>query len=232
MSKRCKFIFIIIVITVSIALCFSIPFILDHLVFANNTKSSLDNSDWSSFLGSYIGGILGGVATLIAVIISLNISKSIQEESELRENSLIVFYDLVLGLTDLKKLYINCKNKKFENVPLRMYFSDEWIKNVAKISGNIKDTDKMYKLYGDLLMLGDEVENKSYSDEYKSDLDIRRYEKIIERIANKVFSDKFLKSDMKEYEDNDDIELDNSEDLNADLKRIILNLNSKLTKGK
>ena len=53
----------------------------------------------------------GGAATLIAVLISLNKGKTIQEESEIRENVLIVYYDLVLGLTDLKKIYINMKTR-------------------------------------------------------------------------------------------------------------------------
>lgn len=66
------------------------PFALDYFIFGNHIQSNLNNSEWSSFLGSYTGGVIGGIATLIAVIISLNISRKIQNESELRENNLII----------------------------------------------------------------------------------------------------------------------------------------------
>lgn len=47
---------------------FAIPILLDHLIFANNILTNIDNSAWAGFFGSYIGGI----ATLIAVFITIN----------------------------------------------------------------------------------------------------------------------------------------------------------------
>ena len=116
--------YIIVIIFVSIILSIAIPFILKSFVF---NKPNITSSNWLIFLGSYMGGIISGLATLVAVIISLNISRNIQGESELRENSLIIYYDLILGSNDLKRLYINIKNKEFMNIPSRMFFSKEWI---------------------------------------------------------------------------------------------------------
>jgi len=213
---------IIVVIIVSIILCIAIPFILNSFVFNN---PNITSSNWLIFLGSYLGGIISGLATLVAVIISLNISRNIQAESELRENSLIIYYDLILGSNDLKRLYINSKNKEFMNIPSRMFFSKEWIKNVAKISRNIRDTDKLYKLYTDLEIVGQELKSKSELLILKDDdFDNVRYEEIIDKISNRVFSRSFLDSNMNKYEydiKEDELYVD---ELNADFKKIITDL--------
>lgn len=213
---------IIVVIIVSIILCIAIPFILNSF-FSN--KPNVTSSNWLIFSGSYIGGILSGLATLIAVIISLNISRNVQAKSELRENSLIIYYDLILGSNDLKRLYINIKNKEFMNIPSRMFFSKEWINNVAKISRNIRDTDKLYKLYTDLEIVGQELESKSQILILKDDdFDNVRYEEIIDKISNRVFSRSFLDSNMNKYEydiKEDELYVD---ELNDDFKKIITDL--------
>jgi len=213
---------IIVGIIVSIILCIAIPFILHNFVF---NKPNITSSNWLTFLGSYIGGIISGLATLVAVIISLNISRNIQAESELRENSLIIYYDLILGSNDLKRLYINSKNKEFMNIPSRMFFSKEWINNVAKISRNIRDTDKLYKLYTDLEIVGQELKSKSELLILKDDdFDNVRYEEIIDKISNRVFSRSFLDSNMNKYEydiKEDELYVD---ELNGDFKKIITDL--------
>lgn len=213
---------IIVIIIVSIILCIAIPFILNSFIF---NKRNITSSNWLIFLGSYMGGIISGLATLVAVIISLNISRNVQSESELRENSLIVYYDLILGSNDLKRLYINSKNKEFINIPSRMFFSKDWISNVAKISRNIRDTDKLYKLYTDLEIVGQELKNKSelliLKDYHFNNV---RYEEIIDKISNRVFSKAFLDSDMNKYEyDIKEDELYVNE-LNDDFKKIITDL--------
>ena len=93
--------YLIVIIIVSIIMCIAIPYILNRFFF---NKPNITSSNWLIFLGSYMGGIISGLATLVAVIISLNISRNIQGESELRENSLIVYYDLILGSNYLKRL--------------------------------------------------------------------------------------------------------------------------------
>ena len=214
--------YIIVIIIVSIIICIAIPFILNSFVF---NKANISSSNWLIFIGSYMGGIISGLATLVAVIISLNISRNVQAESELRENSLIIYYDLILGSNDLKRLYINSKNKEFMNIPSRMFFSKEWISNVAKISRNIRDTDKLYKLYTDLEIVGEELKSKSELLILKDDnFDNVRYEKIIDKISNRVFSRSFLDSNMNEYEydiKEDELYVD---ELNADFKKIITDL--------
>ena len=213
---------IIVIIIASIILCIAIPFILKSFVF---NKPNVTSSNWLIFIGSYMGGIISGLATIVAVIISLNISRNVQAESELRENSLIIYYDLILGSNDLKRLYINSKNKEFVNIPSRMFFSKEWIKNVAKISCNIRDTDRLYKLYKDLEIVGQELKSKSELLILKDDdFDNVRYEEIINKISNRVFSRAFLDSDMNKYEY--DIKEDKLyvDDLNDDFKKIITDL--------
>ena len=206
---------------------FAIPFLVKIIIFGNKIIP-----EWSSFLGSYIGGIVGGIATLTAVVISLNISKTIQKDSEFRENILIVYYDLYIGLNDLKKLYINCKNPKFKDIPLRMFFSNEWIKNVVKISNNINDIDKIYKLYGYLEMVKDEIKSKSELQILKGsvdDFDDEAYKNNIENISKKIFSDDLINclddiKKMSKYQNSEEVELHVAYDLNDDYGDIISNI--------
>jgi hypothetical protein len=206
-----------------------LPWLFDHLIFGNNIKSNLSNGEWSGFLGSYIGGIFGGAATLIAVLISLNKGKTIQEESEIRENVLIVYYDLVLGLTDLKKIYINMKNPAFKDIPSRMFFSSDWIKNVALIANKLENAEYIYKLYGDLEMLRDDLKllNEFESIGDASMFNSTRYKGFIETLSMKVFDAKFLNQDMIEYVSrNKEIELNIEQDLNFNCKKVISNIDS------
>lgn len=208
----------------SIFLCVIIPIILDHFVFGNNIPSSLGNAEWSSFLGSYLGGIIGGIATLLAVVISLNINTKIQRDAELRENALIVYYDLILGLVSIKKLYINYKNPNFKNVPLRIFFSNEWIKNVSKAFDDIQYIDNMYNFYRDLGTIDGQIQNRNELDIYKGidiELNDEGYGEFINKAAKKIFSNEFLNSDVEIYSSNEDVELDIDRDLNDNFGEIV-----------
>lgn len=132
-----------------------------------------------------------------------------------------------MGLTDLKKLFISIKNEKFKDTPSKLFFSQEWIKNVAKIASNLKDTNILYKLYGDLEVIGKEVEHRTDFQILKDitmDFNDDRYEKIICKLSEKVFSKEFLESDLSQYSDNDEVELSLQEDLKENLANIILRL--------
>lgn len=77
------------------------------------------------------------------------------EREKVKENALIVYYDLTLGIQDLMKLYVSrIDNNKSPN-PKRLFFSDQWIKNIALIrySFSSSELNKLYTLYGDLLIL-------------------------------------------------------------------------------
>lgn len=200
-----------------------LPWLIDYFILGNNIKSNLSNGEWAGFLGSYIGGIVGGGATLTAVLLSLNKGKVIQEKSEIRENVLVVYYDLVLGLTDLKKVYISQRNSAFKDVPMRMFFSSNWIRNVALIASKLDNIDYIYKLYGDLETLRDDLKNKNElaSIGETTMFEGSRYNEFVDKLSKKVFSDEFLNEDMIEYvRVNNEIEL-NDKDLNLICEKVI-----------
>ena len=108
-----------------------------------------------------------------------------------------------------------------------MFFSNEWIKNVAKITVDINDIDKIYKLYGYLEIVSEEVKTRSELQVLKrldDDFNNERYINIINKVSEKVFNSEFLDSDMKEYTDKNDVELDIINDLSQDFSRIIKSL--------
>jgi hypothetical protein len=115
-----------------------------------------------------IGALSGTFLAITAAAWTQRIINGETEKQRGKDNALIVYYDLYLGLNDLKKLYISLSNNKFINYkPNSMYFSSEWIKNVAtirealdlrskKISNANKKVDlinDIYTLYGNLLYI-------------------------------------------------------------------------------
>jgi len=200
----------------------AIPLLMDYFLFGNNFSTNLNNSEWSGFLGSYIGSLIGAIATIAGVWYGFHLDSKKQIDSEIRENSLIVYYDLVLGLTDLKKLYINLQNDSFTNIPTKMFFSSEWIKNVAKVSNTEKNTGEIYKLYGDLESVCNQLKIKN--DIMAVDPKIYDNEKlniIVSTVSERVFSNKFLTSIKEDYSNESDISLNVDDDLNEDTKLVI-----------
>jgi len=91
-----------------------------------------------------------------------------KEKGIIRENALIVYYDLLLGLIDVTNLYIANGNRNIVNsTPSKMFFSNEWIKNVAYLKDELQPDEirAIYLLYGDLLTLQQLLERNSSNEE-------------------------------------------------------------------
>ena len=104
--------------------------------------------------------------------------------SNLKENTLIVFYDLKLGLSNLKKLYEGIVLEKKNVMPKRIFLSEEWIKNVAVLKDELKNEDikKIYDLYSNLLSIKELLTTK--------DEDDLKYE--LRKTSEQVFADFYL----------------------------------------
>jgi GTPase involved in cell partitioning and DNA repair len=130
-------------------------------------------------------------------------------------------------MSDLKKLYINYKNPIFKNIPSQMFFSKEWIKNVAKLSEKIQNIDTLYLLYGDLEMISGviKLKNELLSINALDDYNTENQDKLIKRLAEKVFNITFINSNMEQYSDEVDLSMD---DLNETYKDILNNLRTQM----
>lgn len=81
----------------------AIPVFLDIFIFGNNFPSSIDNSDWASFLGSYIGGFV----SLLGIFITI---KHTQKENEKERELMYRPYIRCLkcdSYVDCSTVYIN-----------------------------------------------------------------------------------------------------------------------------
>lgn len=154
---------IYIAITVVVLLSFMfLPAYINSIIAGYTTSNNLyDKANWMGFLGGYLGAIIAGVFTVLAVLLSFEISKEHAENALLKENALIVYYDLVLGLKDLLRVHgAYVMSAPISFVPTQMFFSKEWIKNVSSISSIFKEkssVEKLYLMYGDLEMLNREL---------------------------------------------------------------------------
>lgn len=150
--------------------------------------------------GTYLQ-ILGAMAgSFLAISGALWVQRIINndaDEKKVRENALIIYYDILLGFKDIKKLYLckfsekyhrelkkdNIFNKLKEDVPSKLFFSNEWIKNVAIIADELSKknklyVEKIYSMYGDLQTL------KEFLDKEND----KSFDNQLNKIASQIFS--------------------------------------------
>ncbi|MCU5408661.1 hypothetical protein OCA16_29480 [Bacillus cereus] len=121
---------------------------------------------------------------------SLVVSQQLQElennrdEELIRENALIVYYDLQRGISNLRDLYISYVLNGIEGKPNKIYFSAEWIKNVANLRDELtnQELNKVYKLYEQFYALQNTLENNNMN---RQDEEIREY---LEELSREVFA--------------------------------------------
>ncbi|MGG3402938.1 hypothetical protein ABER90_19315, partial [Bacillus paranthracis] len=190
-----------------IACFFLIPFIISlaigYMIFGNYSEAlskmwaykGKPNATASSITSlSYIFTILIAFYTFGTTFVfsylvwktskgSLVVSEKLQklefqrEEEIIRENALIVYYDLQRGISNLQDIYINYELKGLEAKPSKIYFSSDWIKNVANLRDQLteQELNKVYKLYEQFHVLQnllEKHESNTYDEELKTQLKI------------------------------------------------------------
>lgn len=116
--------------------------------------------------------------------------KKLEENRDIeskREQALIVYYDLQRGFAYLRDLYISSVLKGEHPNPKRLFFSNDWIKNVASLRNNLSngDLNLVYKIYNDFFTL------QSLLDSYQEESieDKNELTKIIKNVADQYFAD-------------------------------------------
>lgn len=112
-----------------------------------------------------------------------------RDKQRIKESALIVYYDLYLGLRDIKKLYITCnKNGIKEIQPKRLFFNDNWIERTAIISTDVRLSEiikNIYELYGELLIIKDFLENLIISEKET----VKNFNNGLDRISKIVINE-------------------------------------------
>lgn len=108
-----------------------------------------------------------------------------RDKEIVRENALIVYYDLQRGISNLRNIYINCVLNGTEPKINRIYFSTEWIKNVANLRDGLtnQELNRVYKLYEQFYALQNILE------EYKANEINDELIEFIEKLSGEVFAD-------------------------------------------
>ena len=125
-----------------------------------------------------------------------------REREIVKENALIVYCELLFGLSDLKKLYLSMKiHNSFPN-PKKMLIREDFIKNVAILKNELsqKDIEEIYYLYGHLLtiktLLEDYTKPEHQQDIHADTKDILK-QNLIEEIVS--LTNKVLKNSLIDY---------------------------------
>ncbi|MEB8740564.1 hypothetical protein P4H13_26640 [Bacillus cereus] len=122
---------------------------------------------------------------------NLLVSQQLQElennrdKEIVRENALIVYYDLQRGISNLRNIYINFVLNGAKAKINRIYFSAEWIKNVANLRDGLtnQELNRVYKLYEQFYALQNLLE------EYKTNEINDELLEFIEELSKEVFAD-------------------------------------------
>ncbi|MHA7097720.1 toxin-antitoxin system YwqK family antitoxin [Priestia megaterium] len=113
-----------------------------------------------------------------------NLEEKRDSENE-REQALIVYYDLQHGFSYLRDLYISLLIKNQSPNPARIFFSDDWIKNVATLRNKLTrpELNQVYQLYNDFFTIQSLLEN-TYSKDNDQIAELRDFTK---QLGRKVF---------------------------------------------
>jgi len=158
----------------------------------NVTKDAVTSLSYIWTLLITIYGI--GITAIFSYLVwkvserSLEVSKDIKQLEEtrdseqVREQALIVYYDIQRGITYLRDLYISTVINKESPNPKRLYFSDDWIKNVASIRNDLSSEKltKVYDIYNDFFTIQSLLDSQSSHDDISS---------FVKSVAEKMFAD-------------------------------------------
>ncbi|WP_428910704.1 toxin-antitoxin system YwqK family antitoxin [Niallia sp. Krafla_26] len=150
---------------------------------------------WTFLLTVYSIGITGYFSYLVWKINkrSLYISEELEnleknrDFEDRRKRALIVYYDLQRGLTYIRELYISLIIKEEKPKLNRIFFSENWIENVAALRSNLENDDisKLYKIYNDFYTIKNLLEVDKDIDDVKGE-ELRKF---IDDLSNQIFSD-------------------------------------------
>jgi hypothetical protein len=172
----------------------------------NKTKDAVTSLSyiWTLLITIYGIGITAFFSYLVWKVSerSLQVSEDIKNleenrDSELcREQALIVYYDLQRGITYLRDLYISTVINKQSPNPKRLYFSNDWIKNVATLRNNLSSEQlaKIYDIYNDFFTIQSMLDSESSGDS-KNEIS-----SIVKLVGNKMFADFIPLPLLKEFD--------------------------------
>ena len=203
--------------------------ILKLLIFMGNLLPELGNTiliktnDYIFDLNDYFNFFTVFLQIIVTSIFSYFIWKSSQRSNKLsekikekeenrdkefiRENALIVYYDLSLGLKNLLKLYNSRILNDEDAKPKKLYLSDNWIKNVAVLKDKLQNEEInfIYTLYGDLHTIKDFLNDKNENHSNLDDSIKSLYKKVfifdesVINFNNKPFHEYNVQSMLKSY---------------------------------
>jgi len=163
-------------IIIAVLVLFAIPVVFCIVIIAGKAFLNLGDflssdkivfwvNDSNINIGDYLNLIFYSLELFVVCIFSylvwqtserLNKVEKQRDEQYIRENVTILYYDLVLGLQDL------CKLKSTHLIePNRLFFSDDWMKNISALAGGVLSSDEikdLYYLYGELIIIKDGVQ--------------------------------------------------------------------------
>lgn len=161
----------------------------------NKTAGSVTSLSYiiTILVATYALGATTFFSFLVWKVSDLNLSVSQQlqgleknrDEELVRENALIVYYDLQRGISNLRDLYISCVLNGADCKPNRIYFSADWIKNVANLRNGLtnQELNRVYKLYEQFYALQNLLE------EHKGDTQNEEVKGHIEGLTKNVIAD-------------------------------------------
>lgn len=162
-----------------------IPFISenrDHLTLTSQTYPTLSEAINYTISGySIVLTALFSYFLLKSSVKSYEIAESIKslennrDRENIRQSALIVYYELLTGFSNMRDLYISVVLNDALPNPKRLFFSEDWVKNISFLKDELSDSEinEVYKIYNRFLTIKSilETESETYKIKLKSELE-------------------------------------------------------------
>lgn len=122
-----------------------------------------------------------------------------RDKETIREQALIVYYDLQRGFSYIRNLHISTLIKNKQPNPKLLFFSEDWIKNVATLRNELsnEELNKIYEIYNDFFTLQSLL--KDYSENHADKNN--EVSQAVEVISKKIFAEFIPLQILTEFED-------------------------------
>lgn len=113
-----------------------------------------------------------------------------RDKEMIRQGALISYYELLTGFSNLRELFISVNLENSLPNPKRMFFSDDWVKNISTLRDKLTPTEinEVHKIYNRFLTLKSLLETEVEREKLKT---------VIDDIISESFSNFFPKELLK-----------------------------------
>lgn len=194
------------------------PILMHIPLFSNFLSDFLSTLETQEYKGVYLEAISTLIGTFLAIYGALWTQRRIDSRDEVKKKRAalaVVYYDFDFAYKDLKEMFCEKKDGKFNKLKItqktiienmmkqkteNLFIDEDWIKNVASLSDVFgeKTLKMIFQMYGKIntikMILDDILKQDTKEKQTNGDYKIER----LNEILDEIFLEEFLEEDLEE----------------------------------